>query len=91
MKLMSFSAVAGALVLAGCASAPAPEAPQMAAGAAAAAAPVQQSSLASNTLTGSRIPKQKSNDRMLKSIGNQDFRDSTDIKSIGNTLRGTVQ
>lgn len=85
MKLMQLVALLGPLALAACASAPSQEAVASATGAAA-AAPVPPQAMANQPLTGSRIPGRQSTDRLLKAVGNQDYRDSTLVKSYGNTL-----
>lgn len=67
----------GALVaLAGCVSAPPPATAQAAAPAGAAPALAVQED--DHSMTGSRIPKRKSTDRMLKTVGAQDARDAMD-------------
>lgn len=66
----------GALVaLAGC-STPPPQA--TAAAAPAGTAPVVAAQEDDHSMTGSRIPKRKSTDRMLKTVGAQDARDAMD-------------
>lgn len=76
---MSFSlnalSLVGVLALAGCASSPATQAPTppAASPALASVAPVDE-----EMMTGSRIPKRKTTDRMLKTIGAQEARDALD-------------
>ena len=68
-------AALGALVaLVGCSSPPQPT-PEAAPATAAPALAAQQDE---HEMTGSRIPKRKSTDRMLKTVGAQDARDAMD-------------
>lgn len=79
MKSMLLSAAA-LLALAGCATEPASST-------AAAPAPAQAgaSSLKGEVQTGSRLSRIGS-DRIVRSVGNQTFRDEVDIRSIGNEV-----
>ena len=68
----------GALVaLAGCSSPP-PQATGAVAAAPGGAAPALAAQEDDHSMTGSRIPKRKSTDRMLKTVGAQDARDAMD-------------
>lgn len=81
-KTLASIVVSGAALLAGCAPVErAPEANQ-----ALAAADGQAAVSLSEPLTGSRIPKRKSSERLLKMTGNADYRQSTEVKSLGNEV-----
>jgi uncharacterized lipoprotein YajG len=71
---------AALLALAGCATEPATSV-------AASAAPAQAgaSSLKGEVQTGSRLSRIGS-DRIVRSVGNQTFRDEVDVRSIGNEV-----
>jgi len=72
LKTLALGAV---VALAGCSSPP----PQATAAAApAGTAPVVAAQEDDHSMTGSRIPKRKSTDRMLKTVGAQDARDAMD-------------
>lgn len=79
MKYVSMATLFSVTLLAGCATQPSDEAP------AAPPTAAEQQAMAKATLTGSRIQGRQSTDRLLKGVSNQDFRDSVQVKSIGNT------
>lgn len=88
MEMKSVCALLGALALTACAASQEPivteadiqNAKQM-----------QAIQAKQTTLTGSRIPGRMTSEQMLRSTGQQDFRDSTEVKSIGNTLHANGQ
>lgn len=70
-KALAFCAPLALLALAGCSS------PQQA-GAAAPATPALAAQEDDHSMTGSRIPKRTSTDRMLKTVGSREARDAMD-------------
>ncbi|SFU86601.1 hypothetical protein [Pseudoduganella namucuonensis] len=42
-------------------------------------------------VTGSRLPPKKTHERLVKTIGNQEFREANQVQSAGNILNGRGQ
>ena len=81
-NLLASIAVCSAAILAGCA--PVERAPETSQ--ALAAADGQQGVPLNEPLTGSRIPKRQTSERLLKMTGNADYRESNQVKSLGNEV-----
>ena len=81
-NLLASIAVVSAAILAGCA--PIERAP--AANETLAAADGRTRVPLNEPLTGSRIPKRKTSERLLKMTGNADYRESNQVKSLGNEV-----
>jgi hypothetical protein len=81
-KTLASLAVCAAALLAGCA--PVERAPDTSE--AIAAADGQKPVPLNEPLTGSRIPKRQTSERLLKMTGNADYRESTQVRSLGNEV-----
>lgn len=78
----TFAILAAALVLAACASQPAGTATD--AKTVAAATPAGEKSLEGQVTTGSRL--KRGTERAVRVIGNEEYKDSNDVRSIGNAV-----
>lgn len=83
MELKTACALLGAVMLSACAAS---QEPIITETDVANAKQMQAIQAKKETLTGSRIPGRLTTDRMFRSTGQQDFRDSTEVKSLGNMV-----
>ena len=81
--LMTSALIAGCMLVAGCVSKPSNDATAQAM--AASKGELAHAKSERSTMVGSRIPR-KTTDHSVKQIGNQDYRDDNQIKSLGNEI-----